>query len=180
MVLICTGTSLVIYFMIMRLRNVFVFSMIAFSTLALTLVGNAFPQDHIRELGAVRESMAQVGSKLPDLIKSSDPKYLRTLERTFEINNYALVTIESYMKMVKVAVSGSGTLNKDIVGVLNGWLGFIKHYCDYDEKYFDEALAETNDDAVSRILHSEKENIAKLKAISEKGIAENKQLSRKL
>ena len=68
------------------------------------ITGEAYPQDHIRELGAVREAMSQVGSKLPDLIKKSDPKYLRTLERVFEINNYALVTIESYMKMVKVAV----------------------------------------------------------------------------
>lgn len=144
------------------------------------LAGEAFPQDHIRELGAVREAMSQVGGKLPELIKKSEPKYLRTLERTFEINNYALVTIESYMKMVKVAVSSGGTLNKDIVGVLNGWLGFIKHYCEYDVKYFDEALSETKDESISKVLANEKENIIKLKSVSEKGIAENIELSKKL
>lgn len=142
--------------------------------------GEAFPQDHIRELGAIREAMAQVGNALPELIKKSDPKYLRTLERTFEINNYALVTIESYMKMVKVALSSGGSINKDIVTVLNGWLGFIKHYCEYDVKYFDEALAETKDESITAILKKEKDNVSKLKSVSEKGIEENVKLSKKL
>jgi len=117
----------------------------------MVVAGDAYSQDHIRELGAVRDAMAQVGTKLPDLIKKSDPRYLRTLERTFEINNYALVTIESYMKMVKVAVSSGGSINKDIMVVLNGWLGFIKHYCEYDVKYLMKALAEAKDDAVVSI-----------------------------
>ena len=121
-----------------------------------------------------------MGNAIPDLIKKADPKYLRTLERTFEINNYALVTIESYMKMVKVAISSGGTMNKDIVTVLNGWLGFIKHYCEYDVKYFDEALAETKDASIVGVLNKEKENISKLKSVSEKGIEENVKLSKKL
>lgn len=157
----------------MRILTIFLAVMAVF-------VSSALAQDHIRELGAVRESMSKVGGQLPDLIKKSDTKYLRTLERTFEINNYALVTIESYMKMVKVAISSGGTLNKDIVTVLNGWLGFIKHYCEYDVKYFDEALAETKDEAILSILKSEKNNIIKLRDVSEKGIAENLELSKKL
>lgn len=157
----------------MRILTIFLAVMAVF-------VSSALAQDHIRELGAVRESMSKVGGQLPDLIKKSDAKYLRTLERTFEINNYALVTIESYMKMVKVAISSGGTLNKDIVTVLNGWLGFIKHYCEYDVKYFDEALAETKDEAILSILKSEKNNIIKLRDVSEKGIAENLELSKKL
>jgi hypothetical protein len=164
----------------MKLRNILIIKLIACSLLATAVVGDAFPQEHIRDLGAVRESMAQLGNKLPELIKNADPKYLRTLERTFEINNYALVTIESYMKMVKVAISSGGSINKDIVGVLNGWLGFIKHYCEYDVKYFDEALAETKDNAITAVLKAEKENITKLRNISEKGVAENVELSKKI
>lgn len=164
----------------MKSRNAVAVIMIAFVAVSGAVVGNAYPQDHIRELGSVRESMAKVGSALPELIKKSDPKYLRTLERTFEINNYALVTIESYMKMVKVAVSSGGSINKEIVGVLNGWLGFIRNYCEYDVKYFDEALVETGDADVAGILKAQKENIVRLKAISEKGVSENIELSKKL
>lgn len=169
-----------LYSRAMKPRTAFTTGLMVLIVLSTAVVGVAFPQEHIRELGSVRESMAQVGGKLPDLIKGADPKYLRTLERTFEINNYALVTIESYMKMVKVAVSSGGSINKDIVGVLNGWLGFIRHYCEYDMKYFDEALAETNDQSIAAVLKAEKENIAKLKAISEKGVLENTELSKKL
>jgi hypothetical protein len=168
-----------IYFMAMKRLDLSVIKVIFPIILLAATAGEAYPQDHIRELGAVREAMSQVGSKLPDLIKKSDPKYLRTLERVFEINNYALVTIESYMKMVKVAISSGGTINKDIVTVLNGWLGFIKHYCEYDVKYFDEALAETKDDSIVSILKKEKDNISKLMSVSEKGIAENVKLSKK-
>ncbi len=171
---------MVIYFITMKRFDTLSIRLALFMVLFTAITGEAYPQDHIRELGAVREAMSQVGSKLPDLIKKSDPKYLRTLERVFEINNYALVTIESYMKMVKVAVSSGGTINKDIVTVLNGWLGFIKHYCEYDVKYFDEALAETQDDSIISILKKEKENITKLMNISEKGVSENVALSKKL
>lgn len=168
-----------IYFIFMRRRNLLVIKLAVLAFFLTAIAGEAFPQDHIRELGAIREAMAQVGSALPELIKKSDPKYLRTLERTFEINNYALVTIESYMKMVKVAISSGGTINKDIVTVLNGWLAFIKHYCEYDVKYFDEALAETKDESIAVLLKKEKDNISKLKNVSEKGIEENVKLSKK-
>lgn len=178
-VLICKRFRLVIYLSIMKIHKALMANAIALA-IFVAAVGEAFPQEHIRELGAVREEMARIGNSLPALIKKSDPKYLRTLERTFEINNYALVTIESYMKMVKVAISSGGVLNKEVVGVLNGWLGFIKHYCEYDVKYFDEALAETNDAAITDILKTEKNNIIRLMNVSDKGVAENIELSKRL
>lgn len=172
--------GLMIYFRAMKLRHAGVSCFLAAAVVSMAVTGSAFSQEHIRELGAVREAMAQVGNKLPELIKKSDPKYLRTLERTFEINNYALVTIESYMKMVKVAITSGGAINKEIVAVLNGWLGFIRHYCEYDVKYFDEALLEVKDADVVSVLKSEQANIVRLKDISDRGIAENTELAKKL
>lgn len=140
----------------------------------------AFAQEHIRKFDAVRTSMTKVGGTLPDLIRKAQPADIRTLERVFEINNYALVTIESYLKMIKIALASGQGINKDVLAVLNGWLKFITHYCEYDIKYINEAIIETKDAAVIEILKSEKSNISDLRDTSQSGITENTQLSAKL
>ena len=137
----------------------------------------AFAQEHIRKLDAVRTSMTKVGTALPDLIRKAQPADIRTLERLFEINNYALVTIESYLKMIKIALASGQGINKDVLAVLNGWLKFITHYCEYDIKYINEAITETKDAAVIGLLKSEKGNISDLRDTSQSGITENTQLS---
>ncbi|MCM8790207.1 MAG: hypothetical protein NC938_00695 [Candidatus Omnitrophica bacterium] len=124
--------------------------------------------------------MTKVGSSLPELIRKAQPRDIRTLERLFEINNYALVTIESYLKMIKIALSSGTGINKEVLEVLNGWLKFISHYCDYDIKYIDEAIAETKDSAVVEALKTQKTNISTLKETSQAGIKENTELSNKL
>lgn len=142
--------------------------------------GPAFCQEHLRKLDDVRTSMGKVGTALPDLIRKAKPADIRTLERLFEINNYALVTIESYLKMIRIALASSSGINKDILGVLNGWLKFVAHYCDYDIKYIDEALAETKDAAVIEVLKAEKQNISNLRDTTQVGIKENTDLSSKI
>ena len=137
-------------------------------------------QAHIRKLDTVRASMAKMGSSLPDAIRKAQPGDIRTLERVFEINNYALVTIESYLKMIKIALSSGSGINKSVLEVLNGWLKFISYYCEYDIKYMDEALTQTKDTAVVEILKSEKSTIADLRDVSQAGINENTTLSAKL
>jgi len=141
---------------------------------------HAFSQEHIRKLDGVRTSMTGMGNKLPELIKNSQPEDFRTLERLYEINNYALVTIESYLKMIRIMVSSGGSINKDSLTVLNGWLKFIKHYCEYDLKYFDEVIADTKDAGIQKIVAEERANVMELKNISEKGMNENIEIANKI
>jgi hypothetical protein len=143
-------------------------------------VSHAFCQEHIRKLDTVRASMAKMGNVLPELTRKAQPREIRTMERVFEINNYSLVTIESYFKMIKIALSSGTGLNKDVLSILNGWLKFVSNYCEYDIKYIDEALAQTNDAAVIEILKSEKSNISSLRDASQSGINENTATSNKL
>jgi len=148
--------------------------------LLFSYVSHAFCQEHIRKLDAVRASMAKMGNVLPELTRKAQPRDIRTMERVFEINNYSLVTIESYFKMIKIALSSGTGLNKDVLGILNGWLKFVSNYCEYDIKYIDEALAQTNDAAVIEVLKSEKSNISSLRDASQSGINENTATSNKL
>jgi hypothetical protein len=142
--------------------------------------GGVFCQEHLQKLDDVRLSMGKVGGTLPDLIRKAKPGDIRTLERLFEINNYALVTIESYLKMIRIALASSSGINKDVLGVLNGWLKFVAHYCDYDIKYIEEALTETKDTAVIEVLKAEKQNISNLRDTTQVGIKENTDLSSKI
>lgn len=137
-------------------------------------------QEHLRKLDTVRTSMTKIGSSLPDIIRKSEARDIRTLERVFEINNYALVTIESYLKMLKIAVSSSKGIDKSSLDVLNNWLKFISYYCEYDIKYMDEALSQIKDSAIIEVLKSEKSNIAALRDASQMGIKENTAISSKL
>lgn len=139
--------------------------------------GTVYGEDHIKGMDGIRTSMADIGNSLPGIIKDAKPNEIRTLERVFEINNYALVTIESYLKMIKVAVSSGGAINKEIVQVLNGWLGFMRNYCEYDIKYFDEVLSETKNEKIVELLKKEKTNMSNLKEISGQGIKENTELA---
>ncbi len=130
-------------------------------------------QEHIRKLDAVRTSMAKMGNVLPELTRKAQGRDIRMMERVFEINNYSLVTIESYFKMTKIAlISGTG-LNRDALGVLSGWLKFMTNYSEYDIKYLDEALSQTKDPTIIELLKSEKDNISSLHDASKFGIEEN-------
>ncbi len=139
-----------------------------------------FCQNHIRDLDAVRTSMTEFGNKMPAMIKSAENRDIRTLERVFEINTYALTTIEAYFKMIKVAVSSEGDINKEIMEVLNGWLEFISNYCKKDMEYFDEALSDTSDEAIIDVVLEAKKNIKSLSDATIKAIDENKSLAKKL
>ena len=156
----------------MHIRNT-VFFMVLLSIIAWTASGQALAQDHLSDLDSVRSSMTDLGYTLPDAIKSAKPQDIRTLERVFEINNYALMTIESYLKMLKVFSLGGGYLNKETVSVLNGWLKFVSNYCEYDIKYLDEAKADTQDKLVLDIIGKERASIDSLMKAAIKGSSEN-------
>ncbi|MFH1189342.1 MAG: hypothetical protein V1682_01475 [Candidatus Omnitrophota bacterium] len=142
--------------------------------------GPSHCQEHIRKLDAVRASMAKMGSALPELTRKAQPRDIRTMERVFEINNYSLVTVESYFKMIKIALASGAGLNKEVIGVLNGWLKFVSNYCEYDIKYMDEALSQTKDAPIIEILKAEKSNISALIDATQFGIKENTATSDKL
>ena len=124
--------------------------------------------------------MTEFGNKMPAMIKSAENRDIRTLERVFEINTYALTTIEAYFKMIKVAVSSEGDINKEIMEVLNGWLEFINNYCKKDMEYFDEALSDTNDEKIMDVVLEAKKNIQTLSDATVQAIKENKVLANKL
>lgn len=153
--------------------------MILVMALTLSGVGHAFSQDHhLKKLDAIRSAMSELGSTMPDLIRKAEPRDIRTLERVFEINTYALTTIEAYFKMLKVAVSSKEPINKDTVTVLNGWLEFINKYCKSDIEYFDEAASQTKDDTIVSLIGKARDNIRELGAITLAAIDENKTLPR--
>jgi len=136
----------------------------------------AFCQDHLRELDSVRDALGDFGKKMPDMIRNAQDKDMRTLERLFEINTYALTTIEAYLKMLRIAIAAEGAITKEITEIFNEWLQFITKYCKADMKYFDEALSGTNDQAIVMIIKEEKSNIENLFEVTSKGIEENKNM----
>lgn len=156
--------------MSMRIKNT-VLSLVVMSTIAWTASVSA--QDHLNDLDSVRSSMTELGYTLPQAIKTAKSQDMRTLERVFEINNYALMTIESYLKMLKVFSLGTAPLNKETVDILNGWLKFISNYCEYDIKYLDEAKADTQDKLALEIIGKEKVSIESLMKAAIKGSSEN-------
>lgn len=162
-----------------RIKNT-LFCLILSGLMMISSASASFSQEHIRKLDAVRTSMTKMGSSLPELTRKAQPKDIRTMERVFEINNYSLVTIESYFKMIKIALSSGTGINKDVIGVLNGWLAFVTNYCEYDLKYLDEAIAQTKDNSIIEILKTEKMNVISLRDASRQGILENNATSRKL
>ncbi|MDO8535589.1 MAG: hypothetical protein Q7S30_01050 [Candidatus Omnitrophota bacterium] len=141
-----------------------------------SVITNGWAQNHIEEMSHIRSSMTEIGGKLPEIIKAAKPEDIRTLERVFEINNYALMTIESYLKMLKVsALSGKG-LNKDITILVNKWLQFIASYCENDIIYLNEAKNETKNKTTAYTVESERDCIARLMEAAKKGIVENSSL----
>ena len=156
----------------MYIKNIMI-SAAVISIFALISVVPASAQDHLSDLDSVRSSMTEIGYTLPQAIKAAKSQDIRTLERVFEINNYALMTIESYLKMLKVFSLGGGYLNKETVDILNGWLKFISNYCEYDIKYLDEAKAETQDKTTLELVEKERANIESLKNAAIKGSVEN-------
>ena len=150
---------------------------IAVITAALFIIAGdnfAFSQNrHIKDLDSLRTSMADLGSGMPDMIRNAKPTDIRTLERVFEINTYALTTIEAYFKMLRVAVSAEGPLNKEVIAILNEWLKFINRYCKSDIDYFDEALSETKDKPIADLITRAKNNIERLSDVTLTAIDEN-------
>jgi hypothetical protein len=159
-------------------RNFATASLIGLFLISTAVSGLA--QEHIRKLDAVRTSMSSMGSSLPDLIRAAKPRDIRTLERVFEINNYALVTIESYLKMIRISLQSGNGINKDVIGAFNEWLRFITNYCEFDLKYMDEAISQTEDKSVVDILKSQKQNITSLRDAAQVGIAENTEIGKTL
>jgi len=153
--------------------------MVCLSLILATSGQKAAAQDHhLQKLDAIRSSMSDLGSTMPDLIRKAQPRDIRTLERVFEINTYALTTIEAYFKMLKVAVSSNEPINKEMVSVLNGWLEFINKYCKSDVEYFDEATSETKDQIIISLIGRAKNNIEELGETTIVAINENKSLLR--
>lgn len=146
-------------------------------TLFLAASTSGLAQDHLKDLDNIRSSLTEIGNKLPGIIGSAAAEDVRTLERVFEINNYALMTIESYLKMLKVTVVSGGKLNKAAVSLVNTWLRFIANYCENDTKYLDEALKDTKDGAASDIVSRERNCIFLLQKAATKGIEENSSLA---
>lgn len=159
----------------MYIKNIAVL-LAVMSIVAGATIGPASAQDHLSDLDSVRSSMTELGYTLPDAIKAAKPQDIRTLERVFEINNYALMTIESYLKMLKVFSLGGGYLNKETVDILNGWLKFVSNYCEYDIKYLDEAKADTQDKLVLEIIGKERTSIDSLMKAAIKGSSENSKI----
>ncbi len=139
-------------------------------------IDRAYCQDYLKELDDIRVSMGEFGKKMPEKIRSSPDSDMRTFERLFEINTYALTTIEAYLKMLKIAIASEGTINQEIVGIFNEWLQFINKYCAADMKYFDEALAEAKDQSLVDIIKEAQANIGNLFKVARKGIEENRDL----
>jgi hypothetical protein len=139
----------------------------------------SFCQDHIKDMDSLRASMADVSTKLPDMIKNTRNNDMRTLERVYEINTYALTTIEAYFKMIKVAISSDGKINRNMINTFNGWLQFITKYCRKDSDYLDEAIRETRAPEIMKVLQATKANIASLDKIASKAISENDDLLKK-
>lgn len=156
----------------MRIKNI-ILSVVIISAIAFIAPGQASTQDHLSDIDSIRSSMTEIGSTLPRAIRAAKPQDIRTLERVFEINNYALMTIESYLKMLKVFSLGGGYLNKETVDILNGWLKFISNYCEYDMKYLDEAKIDTQDELVLEIIGKERIYIESLRNAAIKGSLEN-------
>jgi len=136
----------------------------------------ALAQDHLKDFDSVRSSMTEIGYKLPDAIKAAKSQDIRTLERVFEINNYALMTIESYLKMLKVFSVAGGYINKEIVGILNSWLNFISNYCLYDLKYLEDAKKETQDKTTLEIINKQMDSVTRLMQTAKKGAEENSKI----
>lgn len=160
--------------------NRFVSTFIIISLILLTAgVTPSYSQNHIKELDGLRSSMAEIGAKMPDMIKATKNNEMRTLERVYEINTYALTTIEAYFKMIKVAVSSDGKINTDIITVFNGWLEFISKYCKQDISYLDEAKSDMKNPEIIKVLDLTKSNITALDQIATKAIDENNNLLKK-
>lgn len=145
-------------------------------TVSCAAPGAAWAQSHLKDLDETRSLLTEIGNKLPDVIKSAKPADIRPLERVFEINNYAMMTIESYLKMLRVATLPGNSLNKETITLVNNWLQFIANYCESDLKYLDEAMAEAGEKSTSDIIGQERDGISRLREAAKKGMIENSKL----
>lgn len=158
------------------MKKIFLSALIGMA-LSCAFVTQALAQNHLKDLDDVRSSMTQIGRNLPDIIKAASAEDMRALERVFEINNYALMTIESYLKMLKASIVSGGKLNKEVITLVNSWLQFIANYCEDDVKYLEEAAKEVKGSATSDIIERERSCISRLMESAKKGIGENSQAS---
>jgi len=114
---------------------------------------------------------------MPEMIKNASGTNIRTLERVFEINTYALTTVEAYFRMFNMVISSGGSVNKKVVLSLNKWLEFMIKYCDKDMEYFKEALSQTKDQAVIDAVTKARKHIENLSEIAKTAISENNTLA---
>ena len=159
----------------MRIRKILL-PAVLIAALCWSFAATTFAENHLKDLDDVRSSMTAIGNRIPAATKISKPGDMRTLERVFEINNYALMTIESYLKMLKAYSFSGNKLNKDIITLVNNWLQFIANFCSADIKYLDEARAGTQDKIVLELVDNERDSISRLMEAAKKGLTENSAL----
>lgn len=141
--------------------------------LSFPLSGNTQTFQHVESLFDLRTQIGSQGDTLPEAIKEARGNDVRTLERIFELNTSALVTIEAYFRIFKISLS-SEKINNETVGILNEWLSFIKNQCSYDILYLNQALKESPSEKVAQNIRTSLTNIKKLSEIADNGIKENK------
>lgn len=138
----------------------------------------AFSEDYIMKLDDVRTSITNQGNALPDLIRNAKSTDIRTLERVYELNTSALTTIEAYFKMLKVALSAS-EMTETSLASLDEWLMFIYNQCKYDIEYLDEALGQTNEEAILAQIQTAKGNLQRLSNLTTVAIEQNSSIFRR-
>ncbi|MBF0253053.1 MAG: hypothetical protein HQL29_04475 [Candidatus Omnitrophica bacterium] len=143
------------------------------SFLALPMAAYSQSFQHVESLFDLRTQIGAQGDVLPEAIKASRGNDVRTLERIFELNTSALVTIEAYFRIFKISLSAE-TVTEESISILNEWLSFIKNQCSYDILYLNQALKESPNDSVAKNIETSLTNIKKLSEIATNGIQENK------
>lgn len=137
---------------------------------------SAFGQESILKLDEIRNLIAGQGDMLPEIMKESKGNDVRTLERIYELNTSALTTVEAYMKMLKMALSFDGEINKASLDILNKWLLFIGRQCEYDIEYLEFALTEISNTNTIEQINISKNNLKNLQSITNLAIKENQEI----
>lgn len=86
-----------------------------------------------------------------------------TLEYFLGVNDYVMLMIESYWKMLMLAFASESRLNKDTIEILNDWLNFIMDHTEPHLNILDMALNETQNIVIHWILQTEKEIILSIR-----------------
>ena len=136
----------------------------------------SYAQDHIQKLNSVQNNIISQGQMLPEIIKKTNEKEVRTIERVYELNTSALTTIAAYFRMLKVITASEVELTEQIINSLNEWLSFINNQCNFDLDYLNEAYTtSSNPEILAEITYAQK-NLQTLSEITNEGIQDNLKL----